>query len=195
LIQAAVGLGGGSGGFLTKRSGLEDAVEGFLAGCVDPRRGRQASTPSFAPASRPPQEFFDTITVEVGPYQGPEAGVLGPLTGILGAMMALEVIREIFGYGEGLVGRLVLVDSLGNSGLWLRQSCIISRYVRIRDIPAGGAIRESARRGPKDEVTAAEPTQGQRLVGLEVGPDTKRDVVSLVDQVDAAVREMELHAD
>ena len=33
--------------------------------------------------------------------------------GILGAMMALEVIREIVGFGEGLVGRLVLVDALG----------------------------------------------------------------------------------
>ena len=28
-------------------------------------------------------------------------------------MMALEVIREIVGFGEGLVGRLVLVDALG----------------------------------------------------------------------------------
>jgi molybdopterin-synthase adenylyltransferase len=42
-----------------------------------------------------------------------EAGVLGALTGILGAMMALEVIREIVGFGDGLVGRLVLVDALG----------------------------------------------------------------------------------
>jgi molybdopterin/thiamine biosynthesis adenylyltransferase len=41
-----------------------------------------------------------------------EAGVLGALTGILGAMMALEVIREIVGFGEGLVGRLLLVDAL-----------------------------------------------------------------------------------
>ena len=41
-----------------------------------------------------------------------EAGVLGALTGILGAMMALEVIREIVGFGEGLVGRLLLFDAL-----------------------------------------------------------------------------------
>jgi adenylyltransferase/sulfurtransferase len=40
-----------------------------------------------------------------------EAGVLGALTGILGAMMALEVIREITGFGEGLAGRLLLVDA------------------------------------------------------------------------------------
>ena len=42
-----------------------------------------------------------------------EAGVLGALTGIVGAMMALEVIREIVGFGEGLVGRLVLIDTMG----------------------------------------------------------------------------------
>jgi adenylyltransferase/sulfurtransferase len=39
--------------------------------------------------------------------------VLGALTGILGAMMALKIIREIVGFGEGLVGRLALVDALG----------------------------------------------------------------------------------
>ena len=41
-----------------------------------------------------------------------EAGVLGALTGVLGSLMALEVIREIVGFGEGLVGRLLLVDAL-----------------------------------------------------------------------------------
>jgi adenylyltransferase/sulfurtransferase len=40
-----------------------------------------------------------------------EAGVLGALTGVLGSMMALEVIREIVGFGEGLVGRLLMVDA------------------------------------------------------------------------------------
>lgn len=40
-----------------------------------------------------------------------EAGVLGALTGVVGAMMALEVVREIVGFGEGLVGRLLLFDA------------------------------------------------------------------------------------
>ncbi|MFV0281351.1 MAG: HesA/MoeB/ThiF family protein [Rhodoblastus sp.] len=40
-----------------------------------------------------------------------QAGVLGALTGIVGSMMALEVIREIVGFGEGLVGRLLLFDA------------------------------------------------------------------------------------
>ena len=40
-----------------------------------------------------------------------EAGILGALTGVLGSMMALEVIREIVGFGEGLVGRLLMIDA------------------------------------------------------------------------------------
>lgn len=40
-----------------------------------------------------------------------EAGIIGALTGIVGSMMALEVIREIVGFGEGLVGRLLMMDA------------------------------------------------------------------------------------
>ena len=40
-----------------------------------------------------------------------EAGILGALPGVLGSMMALEAIREIVGFGEGLVGRLLMVDA------------------------------------------------------------------------------------
>ncbi|MFL5070109.1 MAG: HesA/MoeB/ThiF family protein [Xanthobacteraceae bacterium] len=41
-----------------------------------------------------------------------EAGILGALPGVVGSLMALEVIREIVGFGEGLVGRLLMVDAL-----------------------------------------------------------------------------------
>jgi molybdopterin-synthase adenylyltransferase len=40
-----------------------------------------------------------------------EAGVLGALAGVLGSLAALEAIREIVGFGEGLVGRLLMVDA------------------------------------------------------------------------------------
>src|SRR6516164_6251982 len=40
-----------------------------------------------------------------------EAGVLGALAGVLGSLMALEAIREIVGFGEGLVGKLLMVDA------------------------------------------------------------------------------------
>ncbi len=42
-----------------------------------------------------------------------EAGVLGALAGVMGSLMAMEVIREIVGFGEGLVGRLLMVDARG----------------------------------------------------------------------------------
>jgi molybdopterin-synthase adenylyltransferase len=40
-----------------------------------------------------------------------EAGVMGALAGMMGSMMALEAIREIVGFGDSLVGRLVMVDA------------------------------------------------------------------------------------
>ena len=40
-----------------------------------------------------------------------QAGVLGALTGMIGTMMAMEVVREITGFGEGLTGKLLLVDA------------------------------------------------------------------------------------
>jgi molybdopterin-synthase adenylyltransferase len=39
-----------------------------------------------------------------------EAGVLGALAGVIGALMANEVVRDIPGFGEGLVGKLLMVD-------------------------------------------------------------------------------------
>ena len=41
-----------------------------------------------------------------------EAGILGALTGVIGTLQALEVIKLITGIGEPLVGRLLLYDAL-----------------------------------------------------------------------------------
>lgn len=41
-----------------------------------------------------------------------EAGVVGALPGIIGSMMALEVVKEITGAGEGLRGRMLIYDAL-----------------------------------------------------------------------------------
>jgi molybdopterin-synthase adenylyltransferase len=40
-----------------------------------------------------------------------EAGVLGALAGVVGSLMALEAVREIAPFGEGLVGRLLMIDA------------------------------------------------------------------------------------
>ncbi|WP_414591479.1 molybdopterin-synthase adenylyltransferase MoeB [Ancylobacter sp. G4_0304] len=41
-----------------------------------------------------------------------EAGILGALAGTAGSLVALEAIRAITGFGEGLVGRLLMIDTL-----------------------------------------------------------------------------------
>ncbi len=60
-----------------------------------------------------------------------QAGILGALAGMLGAMMALEENREIVGFGEGLVGRQVLIDAMS-----LRMTTI--RYGWDPDNPLNG---------------------------------------------------------
>jgi adenylyltransferase/sulfurtransferase len=40
-----------------------------------------------------------------------EAGILGALAGVAGSLAALEAIRAIVGFGEGLVGRLLMIDA------------------------------------------------------------------------------------
>lgn len=41
-----------------------------------------------------------------------EAGVIGAVTGVIGTLMAMEVIKLVTGAGEPLVGRLLLYDGL-----------------------------------------------------------------------------------
>ncbi|MNE16814.1 Molybdopterin-synthase adenylyltransferase [compost metagenome] len=43
-----------------------------------------------------------------------EAGVVGPLVGLVGSLQALEALKLLAGFGETLVGRLLLIDALGS---------------------------------------------------------------------------------
>jgi adenylyltransferase/sulfurtransferase len=70
-----------------------------------------------------------------------EAGILGALTGIVGSLVALEVIREIVGFGEGLVGRLLMIDAraLRFETLryaWDAKNPLSGEHATIRDLSA-----------------------------------------------------------
>jgi len=41
-----------------------------------------------------------------------QAGVMGPLPGVIGSLMALEAVKELTGAGDGLRGRLMIFDGL-----------------------------------------------------------------------------------
>ena len=66
-----------------------------------------------------------------------EAGVLGALAGIMGSLMAMEVMREIVGFGTGLVGRLLMVDALS-----MRFETL--RYGWDDANPLSGSVRDAA---------------------------------------------------
>jgi molybdopterin-synthase adenylyltransferase len=73
-----------------------------------------------------------------------EAGILGALTGIVGSLMALEVIREIVGFGEGLVGRLLMIDARALrfetlSYAWDPQNPLSGEKPTIRDLSVHAA--------------------------------------------------------
>ena len=88
LVTGAVGTFDGSVTTLRPFETAEDGTPNPTYRCLFPEPPPAGSVPTCA-----------------------EAGVLGALTGIVGSTMALEVIRELVGFGEGLVGRLLLMDT------------------------------------------------------------------------------------
>ncbi|WP_134678900.1 HesA/MoeB/ThiF family protein [Paracoccus ravus] len=61
-----------------------------------------------------------------------EAGVVGPLPGVIGSMMALEAIKLIAGAGEPLRGRMMIFD-----GLWGENRLV--KLARRADCPVCGS--------------------------------------------------------
>jgi molybdopterin/thiamine biosynthesis adenylyltransferase len=90
LVQAAVGRFDGS---LTVFAPFEDAKDGT------PNPGYRDLFPE-----RPPPGLVPSCA---------EAGVIGALTGVMGTLQAMEIIKLIAGIGEPLIGRLLLYDALG----------------------------------------------------------------------------------
>lgn len=67
-----------------------------------------------------------------------EAGVVGPLPGVLGAMMALEAVKHLTGAGQGLRGHLLIYD-----GLWGE-----TRRIATRPRPDCPVCGQPGRAGP-----------------------------------------------
>jgi len=70
-----------------------------------------------------------------------EAGVLGALTGVVGAMQAMEVIKEILGLGDSLAGKIMLYDALSASTTilklpWNPDNPLNGRHPVITDLSA-----------------------------------------------------------
>ncbi len=72
-----------------------------------------------------------------------EAGILGAVTGVIGSLMATEVLKEIMQVGEGLSGRLLIWDALHTRFRTVRlprdPSCpLCGEHPTIRDLSAHG---------------------------------------------------------
>lgn len=68
-----------------------------------------------------------------------EVGVLGPVAGVVGALQATEVIKEILALGESLAGRLLIYDALSTrfeiiSIGWDPDNPLSGRYPTIVDL-------------------------------------------------------------
>ena len=62
-----------------------------------------------------------------------EAGIVGALTGVIGSLQAMEVIKLVTGAGEPLVGRLLLYDALSARFDTIRYSARNSGRYLARD--------------------------------------------------------------
>ena len=70
-----------------------------------------------------------------------QSGVLGAVVGVMGTLAAMEVLKELIGLGEGLVGRLMIYDALSprftliNYG-WDKSSPLNGENAVITDLSA-----------------------------------------------------------
>ncbi|PWD51394.1 hypothetical protein C8046_12720 [Serinibacter arcticus] len=83
-----------------------------------------------------------------------EAGVLGALCGIVGAMMATEAIKLIVGAGDVLLGRVAVVDAL---------------TMRIREVPLVGGTPARERSSSRRTAAIREPERSRGQATVEIG--------------------------
>ena len=132
LVSAA--LGRFDGQLTCFRSYERDAAGQPLPGyrCLFPQTDRPAaaiwqSAPDCPPDNCPPAGGCA------------HSGVLGPVAGVMGTLMAVEVIKMLLGLGRDLTGRLLLYDGLNArfseiSYQWDPDNPLTGRAPRIRDL-------------------------------------------------------------
>lgn len=84
---------------------LITAAVGRFDGSVTVLKPYEGDNPSYRDVfpAPPPDGLLPTCA---------EAGILGALTGVIGSIQALEVLKLVAGIGEPLIGRLLLYDGL-----------------------------------------------------------------------------------
>jgi molybdopterin/thiamine biosynthesis adenylyltransferase len=89
----------------TLRIPLVTAAVGRFDGSVTVLKPYEGDNPSYRDLfpTPPPDGLLPTCA---------EAGILGALTGVIGSIQAMEVLKLVAGIGEPLVGRLLLYDGL-----------------------------------------------------------------------------------
>lgn len=95
---------------LAERKPLVTAALGRFDGSITTIRAHE-----LRPDGSPNPGYRDLFPEPPAPGVVPtcaEVGVLGALAGVMGSLMALEVIRQITGFGDGLVGRLLMIDAM-----------------------------------------------------------------------------------
>ncbi len=74
-----------------------------------------------------------------------EAGVLGPVAGVIGTLQAMEVVKEILGLGDTLAGKLLIYDALSSrfhtiTLKWDPENPLTGRNPTIHDLSIHGRL-------------------------------------------------------
>ena len=127
-----------------------------------------AQVSTFVPGGDDAVTLRDLFPVPPRPEDVPscsEAGVLGALVGQVGSIMAGEAVKLICGFGEPLVGRVLLVDALSQ---------------RVREIPlrpVGAVIHQPAHEPVREMVPLVE------VSAVEVAEELAREQAPVVIDV------------
>ena len=127
LLDGVALVAEGTDGFAARRV-IADACERASVPLVTAAVGRfEGSVTTLKPYGDGPHgpnpRFGDLFPAEPPAGTVPtcaEAGVMGALTGVVGAVQAMEALKELLGIGEGLVGRLLTYDALAAEWRTLR---------------------------------------------------------------------------